>query len=125
MTGRLRLITNALFLVANFALAPQVKQLGFDPYVHWRTLIAFTAVHSIDALLGLWLWKAATSATRMRQLTYASVVLETIAVVGASWVYGTVNSPFLGVELVFISIYRLAIDFRIGGSAFGIALVVQ
>ena len=125
MTGKLRAITNVLFLIANFAFAPQAKQLGFDPHVLWTTLLGFTAVHSIDALLGVWLWKAAKTGKRMRQLTYASVILETVAVVMASWIYGSVNSPFLGIELVFISIYRLAFDFRIGVTAFGIVILGQ
>ncbi len=125
LTGKLRAFTNVLFLISNFVLAPQIKSLGFDPHVHWKTLIAFTAIHTIDGLLSVWLWKVAATARRMRQLTYASAILETLAVVAASWIYGSVNSPFLGIELVFIAIYRLAFDFRIGVTVFLMVLLGQ
>jgi serine/threonine protein kinase len=114
MTGKLRVFANLLFLLGNAALAPQIEALGFDRHVHWRVLAIYTGVHSIDLLLGLWLWRFARAPGLMRRLTYTSLVLEMIAVVGASWVYGSVNSPFIGIELVFISMYRLAFDFRIG-----------
>jgi protein kinase-like protein len=118
LSGKLRAITNALFLIGNFAMAPQVDALGFDPHVHWRTLIVFTAVHFFDGLIAVWLWRGRMPARQMRHATYACAGIETFAVLGASWVYGSVNSPFIGVELVFILMYRLAFDFRIGVSVF-------
>jgi serine/threonine-protein kinase len=50
-------------------------------------------------------------------------VFETATMLFASWVYGSVNSPFFGVALLFIAIYRLAFDFRIGVTAFSLVFV--
>jgi tRNA A-37 threonylcarbamoyl transferase component Bud32 len=118
LTGKLRAVANLLFLIANFALAPRTEALGFDVRVLWNTLIAFTAVHLTDGLIGVWVWRGHLSARRMRQLTYASAVLESVAAVVASWIYGSVSSQFFGIELMFILIYRLAFDFRIGAVTF-------
>jgi tRNA A-37 threonylcarbamoyl transferase component Bud32 len=71
------------------------------------------------------LWRVKLRMHAMRQLTYASVALETMAVVFAAWVYGSVNSPFIGVELVFITMYRLAFDFRFGFLAVTLILAGQ
>jgi tRNA A-37 threonylcarbamoyl transferase component Bud32 len=125
LSGRLRAMTNLFFIAANVAMAPQLGALGFDPDVHWKTLIAFSAIHVVDLVLAVILWRRATTPSAMRRLTYASVVLETCAVVAASWVYGSVNSFFIGIELVFILIYRLAFDFRVGALAFGLIFVGQ
>ncbi|HTR51215.1 MAG TPA: serine/threonine-protein kinase [Kofleriaceae bacterium] len=123
--GKLRAATNLLFLVANFALAPRTEALGFDLHVLGRSLVAFTIIHTSDGLIALWVWRGRLPVRRMRQLTYASAIIEGVAVVGASWLYGSVNSPFLGVELVFILIYRVAYDFRIGVVVFAIVFVGQ
>jgi len=125
LSGKLRALTNLLFLISNFVLAPQLRALGFDPRVHWTCVVVFCIVHTIDALLGVWVWKLAKVQRRMRQLTYISASLESVAVVAASWVYGSVNSPFLGIELVFIAIYRLAFDFRIGVTVFALVVLGQ
>jgi tRNA A-37 threonylcarbamoyl transferase component Bud32 len=125
LSGKLRVISNALFLIANLIMAPQVTALGFDPHVHLRTAIAFIGIHAVDLTLGLILWRVKLRMHAMRQLTYASVTLETMAVVFAAWVYGSVNSPFIGVELVFITMYRLAFDFRVGLLAFLLIIVGQ
>jgi tRNA A-37 threonylcarbamoyl transferase component Bud32 len=118
LSGKLRAIGNALFILANLIMVPQVDSLGFDPYVHLWTAITFTCVHLTDFTLAMLIWRARLATPTLRRLTYACVVLETLAVVGASWVYGSVNSPLLGVALVFILIYRLSFDFRIGVTAF-------
>src|SRR5262245_40571628 len=125
MSGRLRAMTNLLFIVANLVMAPQIDALGFDAHVHWRTLFVFLSIHVLDLSLGLALWRGRMTARSMRRVTYASVVLETCATVLASWVYGSVNSYFIGVELVFILIYRLAFDVRTGTLAFVLILVGQ
>jgi len=125
LSGKLRALTNALFLIGNFALAPQVDALGFDPYVHWRVLCIYIAIHTVDGALAVWLWRGRMPARRMRHLTYASVAIETCAVVLSSWVYGSVNSPFLGIEVVFILIYRIAFDFRIGVAVFSTIFLGQ
>jgi serine/threonine protein kinase len=125
LSGKLRAITNLLFLISNLALAPRVEALGFDPSVHWRVLAVFLTVHTVDGALSVWLWRGRMPARRMRHITYTSAMLETVAVLFAAWVYGSVNSPFIGVELLFISIYRLAFDFRIGVATFATILVGQ
>src|SRR5512144_2932535 len=76
LSGRLRAITNALFIVANLVLAPQLGKLGFDPDVHLRTLIAFLIIHSLDLGLGLVLWRGRLSTRAMRRLTFVCIVLE-------------------------------------------------
>jgi tRNA A-37 threonylcarbamoyl transferase component Bud32 len=118
LSGKLRAIGNALFIIANLIMAPQVDSLGFDPYVHLRTAITFTCVHLTDFTLAMIIWRGRLSTPMLRTLTYVCVVIETLAVVGASWVYGSVNSPMIGVALVFILIYRLSFDFKIGVTAF-------
>ena len=125
LSGKLRAIANALFLISNVALAPGVEKLGFDPYVHWRFFPVIMSVHLVDMLLGIVLWRAKLTTTAMRRLTYISIVLETCASVAASWIYGSVNSPFIGVELVFIMVYRLAFDSRFGFTAFAIIFIGQ
>jgi tRNA A-37 threonylcarbamoyl transferase component Bud32 len=125
LSGRLRAITNGLFIAANLVLAPQLGALGFDRDVHLRTLIAFLSIHAIDLVLGIVLWRGRFSLRTQRRLTYASIVLETAATVTASWVYGSVNSYFMAVELVFILMYRLAFDFRTGLAAFVLILAGQ
>jgi tRNA A-37 threonylcarbamoyl transferase component Bud32 len=125
LSGRLRAITNGLFIVANLVLAPQLGALGFDRDVHLTTLIAFLVIHSIDLVLGLVLWRGRFASRTQRRITYASIVIETTATVAASWVYGSVNSYFMAVELVFILMYRLAFDFRTGLFAFVLILAGQ
>jgi tRNA A-37 threonylcarbamoyl transferase component Bud32 len=125
LSGKLRAITNVLFLITNFALAPQVEALGFDPVVFRPIFVTFFVVHTIDGCLGVWLWRGNMNVRRARVVTYACVCLETIAAVFASWVYGSVSSMFIGVELVFILIYRLAFDFRIGVTAFALIFLGQ
>jgi len=125
LTGKLRAIANLLFVLSNIALAPGVDKLGFDPYVHWRFFPVILSVHIIDGVLGLVLWRAKLTTAAMRALTYTSIVLETTASVAASWIYGSVNSPFIGVELVFIMVYRLAFDARFGLTAFAIIFAGQ
>ena len=125
LTGKLRAIANLLFLIANFALAPQTEALGLDVDVLFKTLVVFTCIHLSDGLIGVWVWRGHLTARRMRQLTYVSGALESIAVVVASWIYGSVSSPFFGIELMFILIYRLAFDFRIGAVVFTLIFVGQ
>ncbi|HEU0030430.1 MAG TPA: serine/threonine-protein kinase [Kofleriaceae bacterium] len=125
LSGKLRMFTNIAFLVANFVMAPQVESLGFDLHVHWRFFLAICSVHVVDAALGLAIWRGHWSARALRRLTLCCAILEALAVVGASWVYGSVNSPFLGIELVFISIYRLAFDQRVGLASFLTILLGQ
>ena len=122
LSGRLRALANAVFLLANVILSPQVGALGFDPDVHLRSIIAFSCIHLVDLTLGLLVWRAPLTARAMRRLTYVSVVIETTAAVGASWLYGSVNSYIIGIELLFILIYRLAFDFRISILAFAMIL---
>ncbi|HEV7558066.1 MAG TPA: hypothetical protein VGO00_21510, partial [Kofleriaceae bacterium] len=123
LSGKLRAIGNLLFIASNLALAPRVDALGFDPNVHVRAVPVFITVHVIDLTLALLLWRANLTRITMRRITYACVVIETLAVVAASWVYGSVNSPFIGVALVFILIYRLSFDYRIGVTAFVLIIV--
>jgi serine/threonine-protein kinase len=119
LSGKLRAFSNALFLLANLIMAPQVDRLGFDPDVHLTTALTFSGIHLVDLLLSVTLWRLGSLTVRgMRALTIASVLLETLAVVGASWVYGSVNSPFIGIAILFVVIYRLAFDVRIGLLAF-------
>jgi serine/threonine protein kinase len=125
LSGKLRAITNLLFLITNFALGPQVEALGFDPVVFRPVFITFLIIHSIDGVLGVWLWRGHMSLRKARALTYVSVGLETGGAVFAAWVYGSVSSMFIGVELVFILIYRLAFDFRIGVTAFALIFFGQ
>ena len=125
LAGKLRAITNLLFLISNFVLAPQIEALGFDPHVHWRVLIAFTMIHLVDGGLALWLWRGHMPVRWMRRATFAGVGLEAGAVLLASWVYGSVNSPFMGVALLLILIYRIAFDFRIGITAFAAIFLGQ
>jgi tRNA A-37 threonylcarbamoyl transferase component Bud32 len=123
LSGKLRAFSNALFLLANLIMAPQVDRLGFDPDVHLTTALTFSGIHLADLLLAVTLWRAGSLTVRgMRALTLASVILETLAVVGASWVYGSVNSPFIGIAILFVVIYRLAFDLRIGLCAFTLIL---
>ncbi len=122
LSGKLRAFGNALFLIANLVMAPQVARLGFDEHVHWRTAAVFAAVHVTDLTLGLVIWRRRMPVATLRRLTYACVVVEAIAVVFASWVYGSVNSPFLGIALVFILIYRLSFDYRVGLTMFVLVL---
>src|SRR5688572_1696180 len=102
LTGKLRAIANALFVITNVAMAPQVGNLGFDPYVHWRFFPIILTVHVIDLVLGIVLWRVKMTSRARRRLTYFCIVLETSAVVAALWIYGSVNSPFIGVAIVFI-----------------------
>ena len=126
LSGKLRALTNLLFLVVNFVLAPRVEALGFDVDTLFQSLVVFTTFHTVDGLLGLWLWRGRNPAARMRRITYACAALEVSAVVIASWMYGSVNSPFFGIELVLILIYRVAlVDFRIGAGVFVGILVGQ
>ena len=126
LSGKLRAIGNALFLTANIILAPQVKSLGFDPYVHWRVFIVFCCVHSVDGLLGAAIWRGKSLRERtLRRLTYACVIIEAAATVFAAWAYGSVNSPFIGVSMLFILIYRLAFDQRIGLTCFATIVLCQ
>jgi tRNA A-37 threonylcarbamoyl transferase component Bud32 len=125
LSGKLRAFANVLFIVSNLAMAPQVEKLGFDPYVHWRFFPVILGVHILDLVLATVLWRAKLTTTGMRRLTYFCVVLETSASVAASWIYGSVNSPFIGVELVFIMTYRLAFDLRCGLLAFGMIFLGQ
>jgi tRNA A-37 threonylcarbamoyl transferase component Bud32 len=118
LSGKLRAISNLFFLIANFALAPQVEKLGFDVNVLWKTLIGFTVMHLTDGGLGVWLWRGKLAARAMRHVTYVCVAIECCGVVTASWVYGSVNSPFIAMALLFILIYRLAFDFRVGVAVF-------
>ena len=118
LSGKLRAIGNLLFIASNLALAPRVDALGFDPHVHVRAVPLFITVHLIDLTLALLLWRGSLTRVTMRRITYACVVLESLATIAASWVYGSVNSPFIGVALVFILIYRLSFDYRIGVTAF-------
>ncbi len=123
LSGKLRAISNLFFLIANFALAPRVEKLGFDVDVLWQSLIGFTAMHLVDGGLGVWMWRGKLAARTMRHVTYVCVAIECCGVVTASWVYGSVNSPFIAMALLFILIYRLAFDFRVGVSVFATILV--
>ena len=39
-SGKLRALTNLVFLLSNLVIAPRVESLGFDPTVHWRVVVA-------------------------------------------------------------------------------------
>jgi len=123
LSGKLRTIGNLLFIAGNLAMAPRVEALGFDPHVHFIAAIGFCCMHLTDMGLALVLWRAPISPATMRKLTFACVVVEMLGTLAASWVYGSVNSPFIGVALVFILVDRLFFDFRIGVTAFGLAIV--
>ena len=125
LSGKLRALGNALFLAANIVLAPQVESLGFDPYVHWRVFIVFCCVHTIDGLLALVQWRVRLREKSLRRITFACVVIESAAVAFAAWAYGSVNSPFIGVAMLFILIYRLAFDLRIGLTCFAMIVACQ
>ncbi|HEY5927991.1 MAG TPA: serine/threonine-protein kinase [Kofleriaceae bacterium] len=125
LSGKLRAFANTLFVLSNLAMAPQVEKLGFDPDVHWRFFPIILSVHVLDLWLGVVLWRAKLTPRAMRWITYFCIVLEMVASVAASWIYGSVNSPFIGVEVVFIMAYRLAFDLRCGLLAFGIIFLGQ
>ena len=125
LSGRLRALANAVFIIANLILAPQVHALGFDPDVHLTATLVFTFVHLVDFVLGVVLWRATLMPRTMRVLTYVSIVIETCTAVGAAWLYGSVNSFVIAIELLFILIYRLAFDMRIAVTAFALVFLGQ
>ena len=125
VSGKIRFYTVVFLLTTTLIAGTQAKNTGFDMDVFWDMWAFHIVTHVAVTLLALWMWVGSLGTVGLRRLTYACLFIETITTLITMWVYGTVSSHMIIFAVVFVLVYRLAFDFRIGVTAFGTLFVGQ